>query len=145
MPRPNPEARTKGIDSFARLNGWASDNIPFPAAAYITWIRDLYQRNDLVAGRHHVVGRRVALEAIVCPVLVVSAGHDAICPPESAAALLEHVSSTDTRHVQVPGGHVGAVVGRRAAKVLYPAISAFFEEAVTGRSGAASASAAQLA
>ncbi len=131
------DARTKGIGSFARLNGWASDNIPFPAAAYTTWIRDLYQRNDLAQRRHHVGGRRVELGQIGCPVLVISAANDAICPPESATALLDQVASTDKRHVQVPGGHVGAVVGRRAAKLLYPAISAFFEEAAPSRAPSA--------
>lgn len=122
------EARKAGVASFARLDGWASDNIPFPAAAYVTWIRDLYQRNDLLAGRHHVAGRQVRLEAIEAPLLVITAAQDAICPPVSATALIRSASSEHKRHLQVPGGHVGAVVGRRAASELYPAIAAFFAE-----------------
>lgn len=36
----------------AALEAWASDTIPFPAAAYVTLIQDLYQQNRLVRGEH---------------------------------------------------------------------------------------------
>jgi len=43
--------------AFAALDGWANDNVAFPAAAYRTYIRDLYQKNLLVKGRHGALGR----------------------------------------------------------------------------------------
>ncbi|MBP6847433.1 MAG: alpha/beta fold hydrolase, partial [Kofleriaceae bacterium] len=39
-------------DGYRALDAWASDNIPFPAAAYRTYIGELYQDNRLVAGTH---------------------------------------------------------------------------------------------
>ncbi len=111
----DPAARER----FEALEAWASDNIPFPGAAYETYIRDLYQDNALVAGRHHVAGRRVDLGAITCPVLALAAERDAICPLPAARALIDHTSGPGELLV-VPGGHVGAVVGTRARTQLYP-------------------------
>jgi polyhydroxyalkanoate synthase len=112
--------------SFRALDTWASDNIAFPAAAYRTYIKDLYQGNRLVAGTHRALGRAVELGAITCPSLAIVADKDQICPPAAATALLDHVATRDTTTLRVPGGHVGAVVGSRAARDLYPAVASWF-------------------
>ncbi|HEY3352637.1 MAG TPA: alpha/beta fold hydrolase [Polyangia bacterium] len=119
-----PEA----LEGFVALETWANDGIPFPAAAYVTYIKELYQENRLVRGTHAVRGQRVDLGAIRCPVLTVCAEKDTICPPAAARALNEHCGSADQQVLMVPGGHVGAVVGSKAVKVLYPGISAWLRE-----------------
>lgn len=111
--------------AFDALEGWASDNVPFPAAAYRTYIEELYQQNALYRGTHRAFGRAADLSAIRAPTMVIGAERDAICPVEAASALLDRVSSTKRELLVVPGGHVGAVVGSRASKVLYPAIAKF--------------------
>ncbi len=114
------------VEAFAALETWANDNVAFPAAAYATYIGDLYQRNLLVQGRHCAMGRRVDLGAMVCPTMVVTASRDAICPPPAALALLDCCGAKEKSAVQVSGGHVGAVVGGRAARDLYPRIVDWF-------------------
>lgn len=114
-------------EAFFALEGWANDNVPFPAAAYATYIRELYQENRLVKGEHRVFGRRVDLGAIACPVLTVAAEKDVICPPLAARGLHDRVGAEGKELLVVPGGHVGAVVGSRAPKVLYPAITAWLK------------------
>jgi polyhydroxyalkanoate synthase len=109
-------------EAFDALEEWGSDNVPFPAAAYRTYIGELYQDNRLVRGEHYVRGKRVDLRAIHCPVLTIVADSDAICPPAAAIALNEGVASSDKDVLRVPGGHVGAVVGSRASRELYPAL-----------------------
>ena len=54
--------------------------------------------------------------------LTVAADRDTICPLPAARALNEACGSADKELVVVPGGHVGAVVGSKAPKVLYPAM-----------------------
>ena len=110
-------------EAFAALEQWSSDNVAFPAAAYVTYIRELYQRNDLIRGTHHVRGRRVDLSLITAPVLSITADRDAICPPAAADAILAAVSSHVKQRLSIPGGHVGAVVGSRATQKLYPALA----------------------
>jgi polyhydroxyalkanoate synthase len=112
--------------AFLDLEGWASDNVPFPAAAYRTYVRELYQDNRLVAGTHAVAGRRVNLGDIRCPVLTVVADRDVICPPAAATALNDHCGAAVRRVLEIPGGHVGAVIGPRARALLYPALASFF-------------------
>lgn len=118
----NPEAR----EAFEALEAWASDNIPFPGAAYETYITELYQQNLLVQGKHYVRGERVDLGAITCPVLTVVTDRDTICPPAAATALNSAAGSLDKEVLVIPGGHVGAVVGGKAPKVLYPALASWF-------------------
>jgi polyhydroxyalkanoate synthase len=124
----DPAAR----ESFEALEAWAGDNIPFPGAAYATYIGDLYQKNLLVQGKHRVRGERADLRSIRCPVLTVVADRDAICPPAAATALNDAVGSADKQVLTVAGGHVGAVVGGKAPKLLYPALAAWLGERLQG-------------
>jgi polyhydroxyalkanoate synthase len=114
-------------EAFDALEEWGNDNVPFPAAAYRTYIGELYQGNRLVRGEHYVRGKQVDLGAIECPVLTIVADSDAICPPAAATALNDGVGSTDKTVLRVPGGHVGAVVGSRASRELYPALGAWLK------------------
>jgi polyhydroxyalkanoate synthase len=116
------------MEALTSLETWASDNIAFPAAAYVRYIEELYQENRLIRGTHVVRGRAVDLSAITCPVMTVTTARDVICPPPSALALNAAAGSSDKRHVAIPGGHVGAVVGEKARSILYPALAAFFQE-----------------
>ncbi len=84
-------------------------------------------------GKHHVRGQRVDLRAIRCPVMTVVADRDAICPPGAATALNDATSSTDKEVLTVAGGHVGAVVGGKAPRVLYPALAAWFKKHLHAR------------
>lgn len=114
--------------AFEALEEWSSDNIAFPAEAYRRYIGDLYQGNQLVAGEHRIAGKLADLAAIESPVLTIVASRDHICPPDAATALNDAVGSAVSDVLTVPGGHVGAVVGRRAAAEMYPATTAWLIE-----------------
>jgi len=92
------------------------------------YIRELYQDNALVRGEHHVAGQRVDLAAIACPVLTVVAERDSICPPCASTALNRHVGSAVADVHSVPGGHVGAIVGRHAPSRVHPQLAAWLRE-----------------
>ena len=115
-------------ESFKALGEWAGDNISFPAEAYRTYIKELYQQNLLVQGEHFVAGKRADLGNIECPVLTIAATRDHICPEPAAMGLNENVGSKDKESIVVRGGHVGAVVGSRAARDLYPQMTKWFDE-----------------
>ncbi len=115
------------MDSFKAMEQWTGDNIPFPAEAYQTYISKLYQKNELFKGEHYVGGKLAHLSHITCPVLSVVASRDNICPPEAALVLNDLVGSEDTEVLEINGGHVGAVVGSRAPKTLYPGVASWLK------------------
>ncbi len=122
MSQPDLAADPKQRAAYLALEAWASDTIPFPGEAYRRYISEMYQGNELALGTHHANGKPAKLGAIRCPTLTITASRDQICPPAAATALNRLVGSTDTSVLEVPGGHVGAVVGSKAAKMMYPGL-----------------------
>lgn len=116
------------LDGFLALETWGNDNVSFPGAAYETYIEELYRGDALARGSFALSGKRVRLGDVRMPVLAVTFQHDNIVPAASAAALLELVGSADKKQIHLPGGHVGAVVSRGAAKSLWPQLSQFWAE-----------------
>ena len=116
------------LDHFAALERWGNDNVSFPGRAYRRYVEDLYRENRLAAGTFTMSGRPARLDAIHQPVLVVSFAHDHIVPHASATAALALVSSVDKELLEVPGGHVGAMVSRKARDGLWGQLSAWWAE-----------------
>jgi polyhydroxyalkanoate synthase len=114
------------VDGFFAVERWGSDNASFPGGCFREYIAALYRDNALVNGRLAIDGRTVDLAAIRCPTLAVTFADDHIVPWRGAAVLLDRISSPAKRHLHLPGGHVGAVVSRKAARSLWPTLSQFF-------------------
>lgn len=114
------------LDGFLALEAWGNDNVSFPGECYARYVDELYRKDALANGTFTLKGRAARLENVKCPLLVVSFEHDNIVPKDAAAALIELAGSAEKTHVHLPGGHVGAVVSRSAAKRLWPVIDAFF-------------------
>jgi polyhydroxyalkanoate synthase len=116
------------LDGFLATERWGNDNVGLPGAFYQRYVQDLYRDNRLVRGDFALSGRPARLEAIACPVHVVTFEHDTIVPKASAVPLVERVGSPDKAHLHLSGGHVGAVVSRKAGERLWPALSRFWSE-----------------
>jgi polyhydroxyalkanoate synthase len=116
------------LESFLATEHWGHDNVSFPGACYVRYIEELYRRNMLMHGTFTVAGRAADLTSIKCPVLALSFSDDHIVPLASAAPLIDRVSSTDKQLVVQTGGHVGAVVSRKAADRLWPVMANFWAE-----------------
>ncbi len=116
------------LDGFFALETWSNDNVSFPGTCYKRYIKELYQKNALIKGEFSLSGAPVHLEAIECPVLSVTFGHDNIVPYASAAPLVDRVSSVDKHQMEMSGGHVGAVVSRKASKNLWPHLSTWWAQ-----------------
>jgi len=114
------------LEGFLATERWGSDNVSFPGACYAQYIEQLYRQNQLVHGGFTLLGRPVELSAIRCPVLALAFEDDHIVPVASAAPLIDRAGATDKRLVVQNGGHVGAVVSRKAADRLWPIMSTFW-------------------
>ena len=116
------------LNGFLALETWGNDNVSFPGECYRRYVEELYRKNALIAGTFTLSGSPVRLAAIQCPTLVVSFLHDNIVPSESARVLLDQISSEDKQHIALSGGHVGAVVSKKAKATLWPELSRFWRE-----------------
>jgi polyhydroxyalkanoate synthase len=125
------------LDGFFSLEAWGNDNVSFPGECYRRYVEELYRKDALLAGTFTLSGRPARLESIECPVLAVTFEHDNIVPKESAAMLLDRVGSQDKRRIHRTGGHVGAMVSKKAVTELWPAMSDWWAER-DGRSEPAS-------
>jgi polyhydroxyalkanoate synthase len=114
------------LDGFFATERWGNDNVSFPGACFERYIRELYRENLLVQGRFRLSGVPVDLQRITCPTLAVTFEDDHIVPWRGAAALLDHIGAPAKRRIHLRGGHVGAVVSRKAAVHLWPELSAFW-------------------
>ena len=114
------------LEGFLATERWGNDNVAFPGACYAQYIEELYRANRLVAGGFAVCGRRADLASIRCPTLAIAFEHDHIVPLGCAAPLVDRIASLDKQLLVQGGGHVGAVVSRKAAARLWPAMSEFW-------------------
>ncbi|MCW2866988.1 MAG: Poly(3-hydroxyalkanoate) synthetase, partial [Marmoricola sp.] len=120
------------VAAHQAMVGWASDHVPLPggvARELAAMIRD----NAIVADRLVVGGDEVHLSDLRVPFLTVLAERDHIVPEASAAPLLDLVGSADKHELRLDAGHVGLLVGRRAARTTIPEIVDFLRR----RSGGA--------
>ncbi len=116
------------LDGFLATEKWGNDNVSFPGECYARYIEELYRGNALLAGTFTVCGRPARLSAIRCPVLALAFAEDHIVPVDCAAPLIAAVTSRDKQVVVDRGGHVGAVVSRKAAGRLWPAMHTFWAQ-----------------
>ena len=116
------------LDGFLATETWGNDNVSFPGECYARYIEELYRENRLVAGTFTVLGRRASLPSITCPTLAVAFADDHIVPVPSAQPLIDLVAARDKQIVVDRGGHVGAVVSKKAAKRLWPAMQTFWAQ-----------------
>ncbi|MFO0554106.1 MAG: alpha/beta fold hydrolase [Polyangiaceae bacterium] len=115
------------LDGMFALETWGNDNVSFPGACYETYIEELYRKDGLLRGSFTLGANHVRLSNVTAPTLAVTFEHDAIVPHRSASIVLERIGASDKQHLHLPGGHVGAVVSKKAKDGLWPAMAKFWE------------------
>ena len=116
----------KFLDGYLAMETWANDNVGLPGEFYRTYVRDLYQHDQLRSGTFALSGQRVQLSAVCCPVLTVAFTVDSIAPQECCTPLANLVGSVRVQRVLFDGSHVGGMTSGPAAKGLWPQIAAFW-------------------
>ena len=115
----NPE----WLIGYKAMNRWSSEWMPLPKQFFRQWVRHFYQGNELVNGQFRVCGEKVNLRDITVPLFAVAATHDDIVPVGSAKALVDNVGSTDKHFLELEGGHISVIAGRKARQVTWPAVT----------------------
>ncbi|MEM7178004.1 MAG: alpha/beta fold hydrolase [Pseudomonadota bacterium] len=113
--------------TFARMEAWLADRPDHPGAAAREWLIELYQRNALIKRRFEIAGTPVDLSAISCPILNIVALNDHIVPPACSRALAQHVPVAPYELLEVPAGHIGVFVSRRARGTVAARLSGWLD------------------
>jgi len=111
------------VARWQAMHRWLNDGVVFPGAAFRQWITAFYQQNQLVRDALRIRHRRVRLRAITASLLIIAARHDHIVPVSQVTPLLDRVGASDRELLVLPGGHVGLVTGRNAARILWEPIA----------------------
>jgi polyhydroxyalkanoate synthase len=112
--RPNQRA----VEDFVRMERWIFDSPPQAAVALAQFVRWFYQENAFVRGTLRLDGRPVELARVRQPLLNLYARDDHIVPPAACAALERYIGSTDYSGFEVPTGHIGMYVSRKAREEI---------------------------
>lgn len=107
------------VESFLAMEQWVNDNIPMAGSIYREFLVACFHENRLIEGRLEIGGRRVQLERITAPTLLVTGGSDHLVPPETSEPLAQRLLAAEV--MRFPSGHIGLSVSSAAHKTLWPA------------------------
>jgi polyhydroxyalkanoate synthase len=110
------------VESHQAMAQWVWDHVPLPGPAFLQLTRDYIRRNALMTGQARIGDRRVRLESITVPTLIMTAQRDELVPPACSAPLAGMLGSADVEAHAVPAGHIGLIMGRTGARVSIPLI-----------------------
>jgi polyhydroxyalkanoate synthase len=111
------------LEIFTAQEEWANGAVSFPGRLYVELIERLYGEDALSRG----LLPGIRLDAIQAPVLNVLSKEDRIVPADATRSLADLVGKGLVETHEVPGGHIGMTVGRRARETTHAALAHFFK------------------
>ncbi len=111
---------------FVAVEDWLNDGMPLAGPVARECLFDWYVANAPMKGEWRVGGAVVRPEDVAVPTLVAAPSGDTIVPPASAEPLAGAIPGA--RLMSLAGGHIGMMVGGRAAKHLYRPLAQWLAE-----------------
>lgn len=124
----------ESIIEFFATEMWLYDSPPVIGEIYRQFVEDCYQKNLLIKNQMKLSdrlgedGEPVDLGKIKVPFLNVIASKDDLVAPESSKALNNVIGSSDKTLIEFNSGHVGACIGSRAHRELWPKVGSWLKE-----------------
>lgn len=108
---------------FVALEDWLNDGVPLTYRVADECLTGWYGENRTARGEWRVNGTVVDPARIECPAFVAIPANDRIVPPASALGAARALPNATV--VEPRAGHIGMVVGSRAARALWAPLSAW--------------------
>jgi polyhydroxyalkanoate synthase len=110
------------VENFLAMEKWTNDNIPVAGETFREFVKQLYQRNELVKGEFRLAPGEepVQLGRITCPLMLLTARADHLVPPSQTEGIAPYVGSKDIKSMTLDAGHIGLAVSTKAHKKFWP-------------------------
>jgi polyhydroxyalkanoate synthase len=121
----------KDMETHLRVERWTMDELALPGTLYEQVVDQLYRQNLLMHGKFPVSDQHIGPADLRVPLLSVFNPGGRAIPPGSIIPFHMAAKSTEKLLLSYPGEigvalrHVGALVGRRAHRELWPKIFAW--------------------
>lgn len=118
---------TRFLRNFWAMEAWSNDNVNLRARCFDLLLKDFYRSNALVKGNMVLRGQKIDLSQLTLPIFNLIANHDHIVSQDShlRSEMVPRVKNFSV--VTAEGGHVGALIGGRSQKVLWPKMIEWME------------------
>lgn len=116
-------AQIEAVDRF-------TDNmLAYPGRTFGQLYHRFFRANDLSHGYLDLGGRRILLENVRVPVLVIAGESDVLAPRKAVHRLSKLLVNAPKRRYRVcPGGHLGVLTGRGARRGTWVYVDQFIDE-----------------
>src|SRR5574338_204968 len=121
------------VNGFDAMNQWIAQFVDYPQGAFLQFVHDFMERNELVEGRMRFGGKVADLRRIRASLLAFAGRTERGARPASVRAQVEAVGSSDVTFVLAPGGHTGVLAGRSAPKEVWRPLAPWVAPRSTAR------------
>ena len=118
----------KFVESFMRIEKWLNDVPPVPGELFRQWIKEIYQKNNLIQSNMKVNSKKVLLKNISMPVFTQVAVGDHLVSPECSMPLHYAIGSDDKTMQVYPTGHVGMIASRFSQGKVLPEMGQWLKQ-----------------
>ncbi|MFH1065576.1 MAG: alpha/beta fold hydrolase [Nanoarchaeota archaeon] len=105
-----------------KFRAWYEYTQNLPGKFYLQVVKELFKENKLIKGNLDILGRKVNMMDILCPIYLIAGEKDDITLPEQVFAAEKYVSSKDIKKMTVPAGHIGVFMGTKIVRDYWPGI-----------------------
>lgn len=113
----------KFVRNFWAMESWANDNVDLRGECFKVLLGELYQKNALEKGSMKIGKKTLDLRQHQLPTFVLIADADHIVSPLSHLTAEMVPKVKDLKVVNSEGGHVGALIGGRSVKTIWPQLN----------------------
>lgn len=110
------------IEKWRRFKSWYDQPIDLAGKWYLEAVEKLFKQNLLITGELEILGRKVNLANIKCPVHLIAGENDDITLPEQVFNAEKYVSGPVTKKIIPGAGHIGVFVKSDSLKYWETAI-----------------------
>ncbi len=110
------------LEKSRKFRNWYEYTQNLPGKMYLQVVKELFKENRLIEGNLHILGRKVDLSPVACPLVLIAGEKDDITLKEQVFNIENFVRSRDITKLVVPGGHIGVFMGRKTLQDYWPGI-----------------------